>query len=123
MKMISENLEALQRATADALRAEDPVAAMRRVAEAPGLDDATRTALLAADPDGLRLTALLVAKLRFERVLRGSVEASAWFDAEPEAFSAAFRRYHAEVPPAASFPKAEAVAFLEWAERRGLRLA
>jgi len=112
-------LEVLQRALADALRAVDPVAATREVAEAPGVDDATREALLAADPDGLRLTALLVAKLRFERVIRGSASAGEWFDADPAAFSDAFRRYHAEVPPSALFPAAEAAAFLEWAGRSG----
>jgi len=119
--MSAAELEALQRAMADALRAEDPVAAMRSVAEAPALDAATREALRAADEDGLRLTALLVAKLRFERIVRGSGAADAWFDAEPETFSAAFKRYHAEVPPAALFPAAEAAAFLAWAVEAGLR--
>jgi hypothetical protein len=108
------SLEQLQRAMADALRAEDPVAATRTLAEAPGLDAALRSALLAADPDGLRLTALLVAKLRFERVIRGSSAAGDWFDRDPAAFSAAFRRYHAEVPPEAIFPAAEAKSFLAW---------
>ncbi|HZN91949.1 MAG TPA: hypothetical protein VFB81_04570 [Myxococcales bacterium] len=117
--MSSAELEALQRALADALRAVDPVAATRAVAERPGLDEATRTALRAADPDGLRLTALLVAKLRFERVVRGSAAAGEWFDADPAAFSDAFRCYHAEVPPTASFPAAEAAAFLAWAGRSG----
>jgi len=105
---------------ADALCAADPVAATRALAESPELDEATRAALRAADPDGLRLTALLVAKLRFERVIRGSSAASAWFDADPAAFSAAFRRYHGEVPPTALFPAAEAASFLAWAMRNGL---
>lgn len=120
--MSAAELEAFQRALADALRAEDPVAATRRLADAPELhlDGATRAAILSADPDGLRLTALLVAKLRFERIVRGSDSAGAWFDQEPAAFSAAFRRYHWEVPPTAAFPAAEARDFLEWAARNGL---
>jgi len=112
----SPELEALQRALADALRAEDPVTATARLADAPGLDAALRDALRAADPDGLRLTALLVAKLRFERIIRGSAAAARWFDSDAPGFSAAFRRYHAQVPPLALFPAAEAKQFLDWAQ-------
>lgn len=104
---------------ADALRAEDPVAAIRGLGEAPGLDATLRASLLAADADGLRLTALLVAKLRFERVIRGSSAAGAWFDRDAPAFSAAFRRYHAAVPPSEPFPAAEAKSFLTWALQDG----
>jgi len=64
------------------------------------------------------LAALLVARLRFERLLRGSPQAEAWFDADPEAFAAAFKRYHAEVPPAAFFPQAEARLFRQWVGSR-----
>lgn len=67
-----------------------------------------------ADEDGERMTALLVARLRFERLLQGSREASAWFERDPAAFSAAFRRYHEGVPPTAFFPPQEAALFLEW---------
>jgi hypothetical protein len=119
-RMRAAEQEGLQRAMADALCAADPVAAMRAPAGQPGLDEATRAALRAADPDGLRLTALLVAKLRFERIIRGSSAASAWFDADPAAFSAAFRRYHGEMPPTTHFPAAEAASFLSWALRNGL---
>lgn len=118
--MSAAGLEQLQRAMADALRAEDPVAAIRALAEAPSTDAALRSALLAADPDGLRLTALLVAKLRFERVIRGSSAAGAWFDRDAPAFSAAFRRYHATVPPSEPFPAAEAKSFLSWALQAGV---
>ena len=112
--MNASTAEALQRSMADALRAEDPVAAMRALANDASLDAATRQALLAADADGLRLTALLTAKLRFERIIRGSASAERWFDEDPAAFSDAFRRYHAEVPPTAHFPAAEARSFLRW---------
>ena len=106
---------------ARALLAEDPVAALEATvhdAALPGdVRDAFRAAL--AHPEGLRMTALLVAKLRFERLLRGSPEAEAWFDRAPEAFTTAFRRYHVEVPPAAFFPREEGMAFARWMEREG----
>ncbi|WP_437590221.1 hypothetical protein [Sorangium sp. So ce1000] len=101
---------------ARAMTAEDPVAALRAAAEDPALPPALRRALLGADEDGVRMSALLVARLRFERLLRGSPEAEAWFDRDPAEFSAAFRRYHAEVPPTAFFPPGEARLFRRWIE-------
>src|SRR5689334_16990358 len=56
---------------ARAMTAEDPVAALRAAAEDPALPPALRRALLGADEDGVRISALLVARLRFERLLRG----------------------------------------------------
>ncbi|WP_437762207.1 hypothetical protein WME77_29470 [Sorangium sp. So ce764] len=103
---------------ARAMTAEDPVAALRAAAEDPALPPALRRALLGADEDGVRMSALLVARLRFERLLRGSPEAEAWFDRDPAEFSAAFRRYHAEVPPTAFFPPGEARLFRRWIEAR-----
>jgi uncharacterized protein (UPF0276 family) len=85
--------------------------------------DAYLRALLhpeANDEDGRRLTSLLVAKLRFERIQRGSDLAMRWFDAEPEAFSDVFRRYHAEEPPIDVFPAPEADRFFAFCEREGL---
>ncbi|WP_437297199.1 hypothetical protein [Sorangium sp. So ce426] len=101
---------------ARAMTAEDPVAALRAAAEDPVLPPALRKALLGADEDGVRMSALLVARLRFERLLRGSPEAEAWFDRDPAEFSAAFRCYHAEVPPTAFFPPGEARLFRGWIE-------
>jgi hypothetical protein len=86
---------------AQAMRAADPVAAVR--AFAPD-----------ADADGVRMTALLVAKLRFERLLRGSPAADAWFSADPAAFARAFGAYHAAVAPRAFFPRDEAWLFAAW---------
>jgi hypothetical protein len=88
-----------ERLLARALRSRDPGRYARR---------------LGADPDGLRLTALLVTRLRFERLLRGSPEADAWFERDPQGFAATFRRYHEEVPPRAFFPAAEARLFAAW---------
>lgn len=88
-----------EEALAEALRAPDPVAAWR----GPTVDE-----------HGLRVAALLVAKLRFERLMRGSREADAWFERDPRAMSQAFRTYHQERPVEASFPAAEGRAFEEW---------
>lgn len=90
---------------AAAMRARDPVAAVRALH--PG-----------ADADGVRLTALLVARLRFERLMRGSPEAEASFDRDPATFARDFQRYHAEVPPRAFFPAEEAALFRAWRDRR-----
>lgn len=103
---------------AKALTAEDPAAALARAARDRRLPAELRRALGAAQGDGVRLAALLVARLRFERLLRGSKQAEAWFDADPEAFAAVFKRYHAEVPPAAFFPQAEARLFQQWVGSR-----
>lgn len=64
------------------------------------------------------MTALLVAKLRFERLIQGSVDAGAAYESDPRGFTAAFRRYHEEVPPAALFPPQEAALFVDWLKRR-----
>jgi len=89
---------------AAAMRARDPVAAMRAIY--PGVD-----------ADGVRMTALLVARLRFERLMRGSPEAEASFDRDPAAFARDFRRYHAAVPPRAFFPVDEAALFRAWRDQ------
>lgn len=88
-----------QEGLAAALRAEEPVRAVEALGAAP------------ADPDGVRLTALLVAKLRFERLIRGSSAVEASFDSNPDGFTETFRRYHAQVPPAAYGVAAEAELF------------
>lgn len=94
---------------AAAMRADDPAAAVRALY--PGVD-----------ADGVRMSALLVARLRFERLLRGSPDAKAWFDRDPADFAAAFRRYHAEVAPTAFFPAGEAALFAAWRKRAAAAL-
>lgn len=105
---------AFERVLADALREPDPVAALRAAATAPGLPAALRQALANANEDGVRLSALLVARLRFERLIQGSPEAARWFEEDAAGFSAAFRRYHQAVRASAFFPAAEALLFEEW---------
>ena len=93
-----------ERRLAAAMRARDPVAAVRALAPD-------------ADADGVRMTALLVARLRFERLLRGSPAAEAWFAGDGPGFAAAFARYHAAVAPRAFFPAEEARLFAAWQRR------
>lgn len=94
---------AQERRLARALRSPDPLAAL---ADEPG-----RASI---DPDGLRLAALFIARLRFERLQHGDLEAAAHFDRDPADFSRVFRRYHAEVPPTAAFPQDEAAHYRRW---------
>jgi hypothetical protein len=108
----------LERALAAAMRAADPARALRAAAADPRIEPGVRRALRAADPDGVRLAALLCARLRFERLLRASPEAEAWFDRDPAAFADAFRRYHRRVAPSAFTPADEAAAFRRAALRR-----
>lgn len=101
---------------ARALRAADPVAALADVAADASLPADLRAAYAAADKDGVRIAALLVAKLRFERVLRGSDRAGEWFERDPAGFTECFRRYHREVPPVDFWPAEEGRSFTAWAE-------
>ncbi|MCC6877351.1 MAG: hypothetical protein IT378_23800 [Sandaracinaceae bacterium] len=105
---------------ADALRAEDPVEALWQASLRPELSAELRAAMQSVDPDGLRMTALLVAKLRFERLIRGSAEADAFWGARPAELTVVFRRYHHEVPMTAFFPPDEAACFAAWCERNGV---
>jgi hypothetical protein len=76
-----------------------------------GLTAGERAWLLAASADGLRMTRLLLQKLRLERLLRGDPAAAAAYAADEAAFAARFRRYCEQVPPTAVFPSEEAAAF------------
>lgn len=111
----------LERLVADALTAADPVAAFERAARDPELSEPLRAALRRASPLGIRISALLVARLRFERLLQGSSSAAEAFERDPEGFSAGFRDYHRSVPPCAGLPSEEAELFERW--RRGARAA
>ena len=99
---------------ARAMTATDPVRALDEASRDRRLPHSLRSSLKRVDRDGVRMAALLVARLRFERLLRGSPEAEEWFERDPASFADAFRRYHAEVAPSAFFPSAEARLFREW---------
>ena len=105
----AESYARFEAVVAKAMTALDPVAALETASKDPELPSDLRV-----DADGVRLTALLVAKLRFERLLRGCSEAADWFDEDPEGFSGVFRRYHHQVTPLAFFPPEEARQFLSW---------
>lgn len=105
---MSFDLERYERVMAGVLIAADPVEALE------SLPPADRALIEPIDRDGLRMSALLVARLRFERLMHGSPKAAAWFEEDPRAFALAFKRYHSAVPPASSFPPAEARAFESW---------
>ena len=109
----------LERLLADAFQSPDPRAALAAAARDRALPSDLRARLAGAAPDGVRIAGLLVAKLRFERLIHGSGEAGAWFDRDPAAFARAFRRYHEEVPPVAQGPLQEAHAFAAWCDRHG----
>ena len=111
-------MKGYERRMIEILTAPDPEQALRAAAADPSLSPALRRAFAAADPDGVRLTALLVARLRFERLLRGCPEAAQAFDADAAAFAADFRRYHAQVPPTAFFPLGESMLYRSWLSDR-----
>lgn len=111
-------LKDLQRAMAAALLSDSPLDALR--AEAAALSPGDRALLERIDPDGFLLSALLVKKLRFERILRGDDRSDAWFARDPEGFTDAFRTYNREIPSTAFFPVDEARAFRDWCRGRGL---
>jgi hypothetical protein len=109
-----------ERRLAAVLLAHDPARALRAAAADRRLPAALRRAFAAADVDGVRMSALLVARLRFERLLRGCPEAERWFERAPATFAAAFRRYHAEVPHTAFFPSQETSLFRTWRREGGV---
>lgn len=96
------------------------MAALRAASRDRRLDADSRRRLAAADEDGVRMSALLVARLRFERLLRGSPPAEQWFDSAPGEFAEAFKRYHGEIAPTAFFPRDEAELFASWCRAEGL---
>jgi hypothetical protein len=112
-------VSAFERRLAEILLARDPAAALAAAARDRALPAPLRRAFAAASPDGVRLAALLVARLRFERLLRACPEGEEAFAADPARFTALFRRYHQAVPPTAFFPAGEAALFRRWVRGRG----
>jgi hypothetical protein len=90
------------------LRAPDPLAALDLAATDPAVPAELRVALAGLDRDGVAVAAKLVARQRFERLLRGDAEAGAWSRADPAAFAATFRVYHTVTPATAFGPAEEA---------------
>jgi uncharacterized protein (UPF0276 family) len=67
-----------------------------------------------ASEDGFRIAALLIVRLRFERLLNGSSRAADLWNSDPRSFTSLFRRYHPAVPATAYSPRDEAVLFERW---------
>lgn len=117
------SLHELQQVLLDALRHEDPAAALRaRIADASAALGARERAwledLAARQGDGLRLTRMLIRKLRLQRILRADPDAQAELGRDPEGFAAAFAAYDRDIEPCAVFPRQEAAAFREHRARR-----
>jgi hypothetical protein len=87
-------LQALERGLAAALRASDRAGGRASLAATPGLSarGRARVASSGISADGFEMAALLVARLRFERLMQGSEAASRWFDADPAASPRRFGR-------------------------------
>ena len=105
-----DELARLQAVLAGVLRARDPAVALAAARAAADADPR----LAAVDEDGLRIAALLVAKLRFQRLLSASAEAAVWFERDGRGFTEAFRDYHTSVPAESLDPWGEAAAFARW---------
>jgi hypothetical protein len=82
------------------------------------LTDEERAWLEQFDADGLRMTALMVQKIRFERLTRGDSEAAAWFERDPDGFMHAYQTYVDEVESTAYFPEQEAELFRSWRQKK-----
>ena len=74
-----------------------------------------------AQQAGLTVTAQMIVRLRFERLLSAHAGALAHFQREPAAFSQRFRRYHRSVPPTATFPQEEAALYDRFVETQADR--
>lgn len=111
-------LAAYERLFARAFASRDPAAVLRAAREDPSLPRELSHMLASVDETGVRLSGLIVTRVRFERLLNGSQRALRWFEDDPRGFAAAFKRYQDEVEPTAAFPPDEARAFDAWLERR-----
>lgn len=100
--------EAVDALFARALRSADPAEVLAGGVHAlvGPVRAATERAL--ADPDALRLVALLVAQQRFSRLVRADPAAMAAFDEDPAGFTARFRAFHLTVAPGDGDPWADA---------------
>ncbi|ACY17232.1 hypothetical protein [Haliangium ochraceum] len=105
---------------AAALRAPDPLAEIRALAEDASLPEELRAAARCASGQGtgLALSALLIARLRFEMLMQGSTWAAGQFERDPAAFAALFRAYHRARPSRGYGPACEAACFEAWLAQR-----
>lgn len=105
-----DDLEQLERRQLDAFCAPDLSAAFAALRS-----DREFAPLFAhASEDGFRIAALLVLRLRFERLLNGSARAADLWNSDPRSFTSLFRRFHPAVPATAWSPRDEAALFERW---------
>jgi hypothetical protein len=106
-------LKDLQDLLVRALLQGDPRGWLQRQLARPecSLSPAERGWLEAISDDGLRLTRVLVRKLRIERLVAGDAAMAELFRTDPAAFAKQFALYEARVPPRALFPSEEAQQF------------
>ncbi len=114
-------LEAYEQLFSRAFSSRDPLAVLRSARDDAATPTTLREALSSLDEHGVRLSSLIVTRLRFERLLNGSRWAGEWFERDPAEFTAAFKRYQDEIPPQASFAQDEARAFEAWRRREEAR--
>lgn len=108
-------LHAVQKLLLDALLSDDPEQMLRdSIAQASDLSAEERDWLRRIDGAGLRLTSLMVQKLRFERLTRADPELGRLFQEEPERFMELFQAYTAAVTPTVYFPGQEAALYRQW---------
>jgi hypothetical protein len=108
-------LRAVQQLLLDALLSDDPVAALAgRLEAAEGLADEERAFLRGLDADGLRLTGLLVLKLRYERVAGSDKRLAEGYREGRAEFLRRFEEYRRSVAPSAYFPSQEGELFAHW---------
>lgn len=112
-------LRAVQEILLAALLADDPVRALRgALPAAEGLSAEERAWLEGIDTDGLALTALIVKKLRFERLTLANRDMQDLFATDPARFMQLYRAYTAAVPPVGYFPTQEGDLFRGWRDGR-----
>ncbi|HEX6813864.1 MAG TPA: hypothetical protein VF384_19740 [Planctomycetota bacterium] len=113
-------LKELQSLLLRAMQQADPHTFLQAEVQRPGqaLSSEERAMLAAIGDDGLRLTRLIVRKLRIDRLLRGDPAMAELCRSDPAAFARLFASYEAATPPRAVFPADEAQQFAAWRGQR-----
>ncbi|MBL4848578.1 MAG: DUF692 family protein [Planctomycetes bacterium] len=82
-------------------------------------DSLLREAFAGIDEEGLRLTTLIVKRLRCERILLGDGRCRVDFEADPRDFTERFRSYDRLSPSSTPWPAGESVAFASYCDGLG----
>jgi hypothetical protein len=106
---------ALEEALVRVLTAEAPIEALHAELASTKTRPAVRAWLQQCGEAGVRVAALLVAQLRFGRLIQGSDDVARFFDEDPAGFAQAFRSFHGTTPACCFFPVGDARAFWQHA--------